>query len=324
MNLFRHIRSVLSLRNFLPALLHARVGHENLTNDLEAASRRVEDFERSLRDERAQKEALREQREKAFQELEEAKKETGVFREKFEQTKSQLDEFQSKRLREQKERADLADKCKKAVDEATRLRSELKSPREKLGQAESMLKKEQENAQAQSARLQTELTNMQSQLGLYGKELEHERSKVQALQTGLDQSRRLSETRAKELRDAQAMLATNDEPSDSDVLRSFNHLNETIFQCSAQLVEEWTLTRERTDSRLEAYERVVGVVGKPMAEILLADCEDAEIAAQIVLQNIFTSYSDWILSRWTFEDGGQEIFSDLYTMIRSSGEKFPR
>lgn len=169
-----------------------------------------------------------------------------------------------------------------------------------------------------------EIAKIREELARVEKQLQQKHIEAQELQTRLGQSQTLSQTRAHELRDAHSVLSVTSEPADLDVLRMINHLNETIFQCAAKLVETWTFVTETTDIRCNAHEKIIGTVGRGIADVLIrgqGDDSERQTATQIAIQAYFAAWACQTLSRWKLnEDQLQNSLSELYSGIRNNGE----
>lgn len=184
------------------------------------------------------------------------------------------------------------------------------------------LTRELEKTQAQMKRFQGELYNTSEQLRLSGYNLAQERSATRGLQTRLDQCQSLLQTRTQELRNAQAILTIDNEPSDSDILRKIGNLNATVFQCSAQLVENWTYKLEMNQGRKDAHEGAVRFLGQEMADALLSLSEpdgEQEIIAQLAVQACFLNAIRGIISTWDLRGSGSQT-EEVYTILRKNGK----
>lgn len=218
----------------------------------------------------------------------------------------------------------LNDELRKVKEERNRLGEELNRVREAL----SHEGKERQNAErdvaegARRAQQQNrEVEQLRRDLGNAETRIQHKRDQNQALQTLLQQTKSLSETRAKELRDAHAIMTIGDEPSDSDVLRTFSGLNQTMYQCSAQLVENWSFTSEITQVRRDAYEHSKQLFGGTADALLHARGEEQEIATQMVVQATFAHWVQWVLFAWNLpRDEIGTTFTALYGVIGDNGK----
>ena len=247
-------------------------------------------------------------------------------REHIRSLQNQCDSFSNTNREQEKKidelKGDVASGNKKASDTARAYRTKETSWNTRTSEAQHRLTK-----------LQNDFDRLQDK---YSRDLRAAQDELQALREQRDELKKLVETQAVELTAAREFTFMTDQVSASDVSRTVQDLNSTIYQTAMQLISIEQPTPPTTPSvspadmerlQVQARNYSVNAIGERLLRLAQTVGKDDESFPILAFQSGIAQVCFSAISSWVFGHGHElpqnEILTVAYEQIWASGTCLP-